>query len=76
MFAKKITLKPCDMNCCFWIFEDNLDSLFLILAEIAEYNFDNWDLLAINHGLTFTSDIGNIWFDYSLIGKIRLDKSD
>ena len=61
------------MNCCFWIFEDNLYSLFLILADIVEYNFNNWDLLAINHGLTLTSDISNIWFDYSLIGKIRLD---
>ena len=53
------------MNFYFWIFEDNLYSLFLILADIVEYNFDNWDLLAINHGLTLTSDIGNIWFDYS-----------
>ena len=44
--------------------------ILLILSDIVSYSFDESDWDAVSYGLVGTSNEENIWFDYSLVGRV------
>jgi hypothetical protein len=49
-----------------WIYESNLRPFLSIVFDFVEYEFDESDLQAVEHGLQGTDVEQNIWFDYDL----------
>jgi hypothetical protein len=54
-----------------WIWADNLCPLFVELAVLAAYGFDDSDWTAVEHGVRGTDSDAGRWFEY-LVGHLSV----
>jgi hypothetical protein len=73
--ARSIQPDPDNLRVGSWVHSQNVIPLSSELSRLIGYSFDKADVIAVEHGLGRTSAEDDRWFDYPLVGVVRLDLS-
>ena len=56
-----------------WVWSGNVEAVFETLSRWIGYDFDGSDWVAVEHGLVASDAEADRWFEYPLVGQVRLD---